>query len=186
MTKKKLALTLILLPISPLIILILLVLLNSPNIINDATHRLTCENTLKAIWHAVELYRRDNNDTFPPTLVAASPYMDEEYGRGRGNAPSCPGSRGDDETSTSSDYVYRPPFSPGRVVPVCWDGTPHRCKGGLLSDTFTWNVLYSDGHVGHTLDEKFIRGLSGSVPEKVGASDHRSSALVRPATEPAK
>jgi hypothetical protein len=168
MTKKKLALILILVPCSPVIIVAMLQLLNIFNIANDASHRLTCRNELNAIWYAIDLYRQDNNGVFPPTLLEVSTYLPERYRPGPGRSPSCIGNRGDDETTVSWEYSYIAPSANNGIVPVCWDSQPHRCKGGLLSDMLRWNVLYSDGHVEYTRNGESIRRLAVSASEESG------------------
>lgn len=137
-----------------------LLLLNSPYIINDAGSRLMCENTLKTMARAFELYLADHEGVYPPTLVELGPYVKEKYRPGPGRAPSCPGSRGEDETPTSWAYVYRVPSNNEGVMPICWDSKAHRRIGIILPDMFRWNVLYSDGHVDRLSDREFLRELA--------------------------
>ena len=138
--------------------------------INVHAHRLMCENTLKEIAHAIELYRADWDGVLPLSLLELNPYVEEKYrGFGPKGIPRCPGDRGEDETSDSWDYVYQPSLSNIAVRPICWDSKPHHSKGIVLPDVVRWNVLYSDGHIETLNDRKFFKELLRFVSRKPDA-----------------
>lgn len=102
---------------------------------------LHCENYLKTIAKATNLYQADWDGQWPESLKVMEKYY--PYKR----IPTCPGNRNDEETSDRWIYYY---FKPKveEVVPVCWDSKPHyNKKAKLLPSIKMYNVLYSDGHI---------------------------------------
>ena len=134
--------------------------------INAHAHRLMCENTLKAIARAIELYEADFDGALPPSLLELNPYVEKKYRRSGPKGIRCPGDRGENETSDSWDYVYQPSLSNIAVRPVCWDSKPHHSKGIVLPDVVRWNVLYSDGHIETLNHRKFFKELLRFVSRK--------------------
>jgi hypothetical protein len=164
---KRLLIVIALILLGCFIIVSLLVLVNSPHIFNAYTRKLMCQNTLKAIAQAIELYRADWDEVFPPSLLELNPYVEEKYrGRGPKGVPSCPGDRAEDETTKSREYVYQPPLNTGEIVPICWDSKPHRTKGIILPDTLLWIVLYSDGHVDRLHYDEFLKEMARVAAKK--------------------
>ncbi len=134
--------------------LLLLVFINSPSMINSQGTKLLCENRLKIIAKAINLYHAEWDRQWPATLLELGPYYDDPN-----RIPKCPGDRNEQETHDSSEYYYYPP-KVEEVVPVCWDSKPHHTKLFLFPDSFLWTVLYSDGHVERINKRKLISELS--------------------------
>ena len=114
-----------------------------------------CEDTLRMIAKAINLYQSDLNGQWPDSLVEMEPYYKGKYKPGPNSVPKCPG----DRNESASEYYYFKPLSQ-KLVPVCWDSKPHCTKGVLLPDTFSWTVLYSDGHIERLSKRKLIRELN--------------------------
>jgi hypothetical protein len=142
------------------------VFLNSAYLINDASHRLTCENRLKAIAQAIELYRADWDEAFPPSLLELNPYIKGKYNPGPKRISRCSGNRDETGTNSSRQYVYQPPLNSGDIVPICWDGKPHHFKGRFAPDMLLWNVLYSDGHVDRLHYDEFLKEMARVAAKK--------------------
>jgi hypothetical protein len=136
----------------------LLILINTPNIMNSYNSKLMCENTLKMIANAIKLYEAEWEGQWPPSLLELGPFYEGKYKPGPNSIPKCPGDRNEHETSDPSEYYYFPP-NVEEVVPVCWDSKPHYTKVVLWPDSFMWNVLYSDGHVERLSKEELIKEL---------------------------
>ncbi len=128
------------------------------NAMNTHARILMCEKTLKAIWSALEQYMGDFNEDLPASLSELEPYMKETWYK-------CPGDREEDEISHSRDYCYHI-LSSKEPAPICWDSKPHRKRWRLLPDTYTWNVLYTDGHVERLNKRDFL-----SLMRSIGISD---------------
>ena len=132
---------------------------------NTIGRLLVCENTLKEIARAIELYRADFNGALPPSLLELKPYIEKRYLHGEQGLPRCVGNRNEDETSDTWEYCYYPSSSK-EISPICWDSQPHRMKSLLGSDIYLWNVLYSDGHVERLHEKEFFRELSILISNK--------------------
>lgn len=143
-----------------------LILLSAPRIVNDISRRRMCENSLKTVWAAIELYRADENGRFPPSLEKIKPYLTGRYCNGPDGLPVCPGSRGEDETGVLSPYEYHVPSGDGGIQPVCWDSKAHILEGSVLPDLFRYNVLYSDGHIDALNEQEFVRQMARFFADK--------------------
>ena len=139
--------------------IIVLTLINTPNIMNSYSSKLMCENTLKMIANAAKLYQNEWEGQWPPSLLELGLYYEGKYKPEPNNIPKCPGGGSFSGDTSSSEYHYYQP-KVAEVIPVCWDSKPHRTKGVILSDTFSWNVLYSDGHIERLSKKKLIHELS--------------------------
>ena len=159
---KKAVYWLLLIFIGLVLSIFLLILINSPNMINSQGSKLMCENTLKMIAKAVNLYQAEWDGQWPPSLLELGPYYEGIYSPGPNRIPDCPGDRNEKETHDSSKYYYYPPKTGEivKTVPVCWDSKPHYTKLFLLPDTFLWTVLYSDGHVERVNKKELFKELS--------------------------
>jgi len=133
--------------------------------INTRGRLLVCENTLKAVARAIELYKADFRGALPPSLLELKPYIEKRYLPGEQGLPRCVGNRNEDETSDTWEYCYYPSTSK-EISPICWDSQPHRMKSLLGSDIYLWNVLYSDGHVERFHEKEFFRELSILISNK--------------------
>ena len=138
--------------------LFLLILINTPLIGSYAGSMLMCENTLKMIANAARLYQDEWEGQWPPSLLELGPYYEGKYKPGPNKIPRCPGNGTLTGDTGSSDYFYYLPTT-GEIVPVCWDSKPHLCRGVLSPDTFSWNVLYSDGHIERLNERELFREL---------------------------
>lgn len=137
--------------------------------INTRGRLLVCENTLKAVACAIELYRADFNGALPPSLLELKPYIEKRYLHGEQGLPRCVGNRNEKEGSNTWSYVYDPALSNNHVRPICWDSKSHRIKHLFLPDSLRWNILYSDGHVETLNDRKLFKELLRFVSKKPGA-----------------
>lgn len=125
---------------------------NSSNI---SGRMLGCENQLKMIAKAMNLYRIEWDGQWPESLEAMKKYFVPPN-----RIPKCPGERNEDETSDYRIYFY---FKPKveEVVPVCWDSKPHyNKKAKLFPSIKKWNVLYSDGDIERLFERELLRELS--------------------------
>jgi competence protein ComGC len=150
----KILFRLLLIFLSLIICIFLLILIDSPSMINSQATKILCENRLKIITKAINLYQTEWDGQWPVSLLKLGPYYDDPN-----RIPRCPGDRNEQETHDSSEYYYFPPKT-DEIVPVCWDSKPHRTKSFLLPDTFLWNVLYSDGNIKRLNKRKMILELS--------------------------
>jgi len=132
---------------------------------NTLGRLLVCEDTLKVIFHAIELYRADFNGDQPPSLWELKPYIEKRYLHGEQGLPRCVGNRNEDETSDTWEYCYCPSLSK-EIRPICWDSQPHCLKSLLGPDIYIWNVLYSDGRVERLHEREFFRELSILISNK--------------------
>lgn len=132
---------------------------------NTLGRLLVCEDTLKVIFHAIELYRADFNGDQPPSLLELKPYIEKRYLHGEQGLPGCVGNRNEDETSDTWEYCYYPSLSK-EIRPICWDSQPHCLKSLLGPDIYIWNVLYSDGRVERLHEREFFRELSILISNK--------------------
>ena len=138
-----------------ILFIIYVFIINAFLIGNAASHMLMCENTLEMIADASNQYRANSDGQWAPSLVELEPYYKGKYKPDPNNVPKCPG----DRNESTSEYYYFKPLSQ-KVVPFCWDSKPHRTKGFILSDTFLWTVLYSDGHVERVNKKELFKELS--------------------------
>jgi hypothetical protein len=136
----------------------LFTLINTPIIMNSYGSKLMCENTLKMIANAAKLYQDKKDGQWPPSLLELGPYYEGKYKPGPNSIPKCPGGGSLTGDTADSDYIYYQPIA-NEVIPVCWDSKPHRTKGVLLPDTFSSNVLYSDGHIERLSERELFREL---------------------------
>jgi len=75
--------------------------------INARGRLLVCENTLKAVAHAIELYRADFNGVLPPSLLELKPYIEKRYLHGEQGLPRCVGNRNEKEGRVHVIFVGR-------------------------------------------------------------------------------
>ena len=137
-TKKRFLIFLVAISILYVILLFMVDVANSGNVYSRV---LACENQLKMIAKAINLYQADWDGQWPESLEVMKKYY--PYNR----IPMCPGNRNEQETDDPQIYYY---FKPKveEVVPICWDSKPHCNKKAKIIPTIKiWNVLYSDGHI---------------------------------------
>ena len=116
-----------------------------------------CIKTLEATGKAIDSYQKDFNGVPPPSLAALKPYLRGWYRQDQNGVPICIGNRRETEDTTVSwPYVYRPISGANYISPICWDSKSHRIDRFLIPNSYTRNVLFSDGHIEILSERKFF------------------------------